>query len=50
MLIMATGGAGEGTSRSGAGATPGNDPEQYEDPNYGPGMLPEEYSKLYLCC
>ena len=34
MLIMATGGAGEGTSGSGAGPTPGNDPEQYDDPNY----------------
>ena len=50
MLIMATGGAGEGTSGSGAGPTPGNDPEQYDNPNYGPGMLPEEYSKLYPCC
>ena len=50
MLIMATGGAGEGPNGSGAEAIPGDDPEQYDDPNYGPGMLPEEYSKLYPCC
>ena len=49
MLIMATGDAGEGPSGSGAGATP-DDPEQYDDPNYGPGMLLEKYSKLYPCC
>ena len=47
---MATGGAGEGPSGSGAGATPGDDPEQYDDPNYRPGMLLEEYSKLYPHC
>ena len=30
--------------------TPGNDPEQYDNPNYRLGMLLEEYSKLYPCC
>ena len=45
----ASGGSGDVPSRAGGGGNPDDPQEQYDDLNYGSGVLPDDYSKLHTC-
>ena len=50
MSNMATGSSDDVPSGAGGGGNPDDPEEQYDDPNYGSGMLPDDYSKLHVHC
>ena len=50
MFNMASGGSGDVPSGAGGGGNPDDPQEQYDDLNYGSGMLLDDYSKLHACC